>query len=90
MSFLGKLIGSIILLDNLFVEKDYSLPVETKVLRTEQDAQGRPVIVMQAANYKEAARPIEGTTYPGAVYRSVEKTNNKYEWKIKVNDFDTQ
>lgn len=49
------------------------------------DRRGRPVIHVQADNYIDAAKPIEGTTYPGNVYRRVGAKGGR-EWEIRVAD----
>lgn len=50
---------------------------------------GYPVIHIKADNYIDAGKPIEGTTYPGDVFRSVEKIEYQggRDWVIRVNPF---
>ena len=88
MNFISKAILSVVVGYNYFND-DHSLPVETKVTHETMDEKGYPVIHVQAANYREASRPVEGTTYPGDVSRSVVKTG-KHKWEIRVEEWNTR
>lgn len=55
-----------------------SLPAKFKVKSTRMDERGRPVIIVQANNYHEAAKPIEGTTYRGGHWEINKTGENEY------------
>ena len=82
MNFIAKAILSVVVGYNYFQE-DRPLSVETKVTGTSTDANGYPVIHVQAATYIEAASITEGTTYPGDVSRSIVHTGRN-EWQIRI------
>ena len=88
MNFISKAILSVIVGYHYFQE-DRPLSVETKVTSTSTDANGYPVIHVQAANYIEAASITEGTTYPGDVSRSIVHTGRN-EWEIRVTPWNTE
>lgn len=58
------------------------------VTGTSTDERGYPVIHVKAMNYKDAGRPVEGTTYPGDVSRSIVHTGHN-KWEIRVEPWNT-
>jgi len=61
--------------------------VKTYIKGEYKDGKGRPVIVVNAPNGREAQRPIEGWTYPGACSWHVVKSGRN-EYTISVKDHD--
>lgn len=60
--------------------------VEYKILHQYRDGKGRPVFEVQANDYNEASRAVEGWTYPGGVMWIVSRTGTN-QWKIYLEDY---
>jgi len=63
--------------------------VRRRIISQAEDNQGRPVFLVEAQNFREAGRFVDGWTYPGDCSWKIQSQGN-HEYKIFVSDWDNK